>query len=421
MAAVQASIRGAFLSIFDEIKGRILAHQWPDGVVSAEEFNAIAEYVLPKPDVCGQLVSISAFGRRVLGFPVYLGSAFYRRNALHLNLCFVLDESAAAEEEAVSAVVAKLARCLITLEVEGSHLSDPARRAQFALLLPRLVRELNAARQCALVVDAANTLHLRLPPPAAPRGLAVRAHDVPVLVCLPPAECLEADFALRALLPFIDGSSHAAGVAAAAGIDLGWVLDVLADLAALGCARLLDWYCEHNVYAPTGRLSELAASPRAQHACAAHCRRAGRPPPRFRAVFALYCRMSPRPGRGWTSVADVCAELEAELPRPDGARLGLADVDVARCVQFGLLNGYLQRVHAYPRLEAAPPGGGARALPAGLAAEALDGSRCADELACALGLPSGHALARLLGAGCAWTHRADPDAWSHDDAAQGES
>lgn len=409
MASGNTPIRGAFLSVFDEIKGRNLTHQWPDGVVSAEEFNAIAEYVLPKPDVCGQLVSISAFGSRVVGFPIYLGSYFYRRNALHLNLCFVLDELATAEEEAISAVVTKLARSLVTLEVEASHLSDPARRSEFALLLPRLVRELNTARQCALVVDAANTIHLRMPPPERPRALAVRAHDVPVLVAAPGSEMLATDFALRALLVFIDGRRHAAGVATDAGIDLAWALEVLTDLVSLGCVVLIDWYSVHNVYVPTARLSELASSQAAQLACATHSKRPGRPAPHFQTVFALYCRMSPHTNR-WASVADVCAELEHQQPG------GLAaDIDVARSVQFGLLNRYLQRVHAYPRLKArsgADDEPVALALPERLPPELLDGCHPADELACELDLSGEHELRQLLGGCCSWTYRADSDAWA---------
>mmetsp|Transcript_16854 Transcript_16854/g.43051 ORF Transcript_16854/g.43051 Transcript_16854/m.43051 type:complete len:457 (-) Transcript_16854:174-1544(-) len=453
------SIRGAFIAIFDQVAGRKIAHQWPDGFIDSEEFDAIAEFVIPKPQLCGQLVCLLAFGSTVLGFPICIEHPKYPRNALLFNLCFVLDgaggtgaeashqpagqsanyqQSAAAanqhgsvllgtagglgaaydgacahDEEAHGKLLTKLARSLRTLEVEAAHLSDPIRRAELATLLPRLVQELNANRQCTLVVDVANTLHLRLQPPELFLASPVRPHDVPVLVAEPGCEALLADLALRCVLPYIDGFLPAVTVAAMAGVEIGWALEVLTDLVALGCVVLTDIITNDAVYVPTARLTDLARSESAQLACATYSKRPGRPTPRFRSVFNFYCRMSPRSDGHWATVGEVCTETPEEE---------LQDIEVRRCVQFALLNCYLQRLHAYPRLEILPTGqvssghfangvqGGGLTITAEIQiAQLLDGGHSDDEIACALNVSPFNLRALLdrLRLDCAWLYRAD--------------
>jgi hypothetical protein len=277
--------------------------------------------------------------------------------------------------------------------MEAGHVSEPARRAELALLLPRLIAELNESGQCTLCVDVANTLHLRLLPPAPAPRPSVRAHDVPVLVAELGRDALCADLTLRCLLPHLDGRQTASAVAAQAGCDLGWALDALTDLVALGVVALTDSCWEQAVYAPTRRLQQLARTEAAQLACAQHCKRPGRPAPRFQTVFALYCRTGPRADGSWPTVADAGALAEDEL-------------DVRRCIQFGTLNGYLRRVHAYPRLEPAA----ARAPPplAGLPAELLDGCHSLDEIACTLGC-SRRELHAALDGSVTWVMRVEAD------------
>ncbi|KAJ1619168.1 nitrogen permease regulator 2-domain-containing protein [Pavlovales sp. CCMP2436] len=392
------SIRGAFIAIFDQVAGRKIAHQWPDGFIDSEEFDAIAEFVIPKPQLCGQLVCLLAFGSTVLGFPICIEHPKYPRNALLFNLCFVLDgaggtgaeashqpagqsanyqQSAAAanqhgsvllgtagglgaaydgacahDEEAHGKLLTKLARSLRTLEVEAAHLSDPIRRAELATLLPRLLYELNANRQCTLVVDITTFF-------------------------------------------------------------LMWALEVLTDLVALGCVVLTDIITNDAVYVPTARLTDLARSESAQLACATYSKRPGRPTPRFRSVFNFYCRMSPRSDGHWATVGEVCTETPEEE---------LQDIEVRRCVQFALLNCYLQRLHAYPRLEILPTGqvssghfangvqGGGLTITAEIQiAQLLDGGHSDDEIACALKKKKKNLRALLdrLRLDCAWLYRAD--------------
>lgn len=391
------AIRAALIAVFDEVVGRKVAHQTPEGFIGPEEFDAISEYVIPKPQLCGQLVSLTALGATVMGFPVCIEDAKYPRNALLFNLCLVLGDEAAEEEAAYGALLAKLGRALRTLEIEAAHLSEPARRADLGRLLPRLVGQLNVSRECTLLVDMANIIRLRLPPRGAAPRLRVRPHHVPVLVAAPGSDMLSADLALRRLLPYIDGQAPARAIAVTAGIDAEWALDCLTDLAHVGCVVLADLYDDGNVYSPTSRLHALAASEPARAACVAHAARVEGSAPAFSAVFALYCRLRPSADGHWATVGDACASLS------DAER---CQIDVRKAMQFGVINGYISRVHAHPWLVASAGREPAHTLPPALAAR-LNGTVCADELCCEIGCSPRELRAALDGV-CAWVYRAEP-------------
>eukprot|EP00965_Chrysotila_dentata_P094638 3129593-Pleurochrysis_carterae.AAC.1 len=55
-------LRAVFLCEFDNQVGRTLAHQAPRDYISAEEFDAISDYLIPKPQLCGRLIAISSEG-----------------------------------------------------------------------------------------------------------------------------------------------------------------------------------------------------------------------------------------------------------------------------------------------------------------------------------------------------------------------
>jgi len=63
MAAL-AALRGVFFAEFHAVQGPRIASQAPEGLLSAEVFDSIAEYVIPKPQLCGRLVMVYG-GRRV--------------------------------------------------------------------------------------------------------------------------------------------------------------------------------------------------------------------------------------------------------------------------------------------------------------------------------------------------------------------
>ena len=147
-AAPHHELRAIFLCEFDNHVGRTLAFQEPADTFSADEFDDISDYLIPKPQLCGNLVTLRLAGRVVLCWPVCLESTQYARNALIFSLGFVMTPRADSDGEAdegaptdhdmcarFGRVLGKVCAHLTALEHERRLLSEPEHKIQVPLSL----------------------------------------------------------------------------------------------------------------------------------------------------------------------------------------------------------------------------------------------------------------------------------------------
>ena len=325
---------------------------------------------------------LSRRGLRVVGFPMALQHATrYARNRLLVTVGLALP--AGADTGPAGAVLAKLGAQLRVMEEQSAFLSTPARKASLARTLPAVLAGLRARGECFIRVDGCDTIALRLPPTGLlPEPPDVSAHDVPVRLrdLGPLAAAGGWDIALVALLPLIDGRSHARAIAELAGADLSLVRCALRQLLHFGLIALVDVFQFSNVYAATHRLQGLLHSAPLRRALvrfvatapgegAVEERAEPAPLPDFDFVFRLLAAF----GTG-ARVGDIAA----------GAARGR--VHARRLCVFGVLHGLLRRVHRYVlvRRGANVVPGASALLPAPLL-RALDGTIHMDELCCAVG------------------------------------
>jgi hypothetical protein len=85
-----------FFAQFDNRAGPTVTAEVPDGFLSPE-FEEVSKIVIPKPFLCGSLVSVARARFTVLGFPVLMRNPKYHRNALLFNFGFVLRPGVAPE------------------------------------------------------------------------------------------------------------------------------------------------------------------------------------------------------------------------------------------------------------------------------------------------------------------------------------
>lgn len=121
-AGIPPRLISIFYSVFDLNKGPKVVFEVPEGsIISTEmstsiiDFDSISEYIIPKQQLCGHLVSICTESYKIMGFPVYIEDDKYERNAFMFNLSFVFDRD--ADTSSYEPVVRKVARVLTSLEV----------------------------------------------------------------------------------------------------------------------------------------------------------------------------------------------------------------------------------------------------------------------------------------------------------------
>jgi nitrogen permease regulator 2-like protein len=86
----------------------------PSGTRTLFNFEDISQYVIPRRELCGRLVTCSTAEHRIMGFPMALRGK-YERNYFEYNLCFVFERG--ADLSCYEPIVRKVSRVLTSCEV----------------------------------------------------------------------------------------------------------------------------------------------------------------------------------------------------------------------------------------------------------------------------------------------------------------
>lgn len=322
-------------------------------------FPDVSSYIIPRQEFCSGILTVVANSYRILGHPVCLLSPLYPRNEFLFNFCLVLDS--ATEFSPHLTVTLKLATLLRTLEEQSRFLSrdaSPPNTGKIYALCEILLEDLNNYCESMIPIDDYNTLNIKLfptyppPPPLLP-------HHVPLsTVRLSSLVDQNWDLTMLLILPHINGVNSVAQIALAADADYQLVRKAIRHLLYYNCIFLLDIFSFSAIYAPTAELAGFVESPELQDECARYVTIPysddydtthdddnsgnGMGPPLLgdesgplisgTELVQLYCSL-----KQGQSVRHFCIEQAAALD----------DIDVRRLIIFGLIKGFLYRVHKY--------------------------------------------------------------------------
>jgi hypothetical protein len=191
---------------------------------------------------------------------------------------------------------------------------------------------------CSISIDEANVFHLKVVP-VRPDPAPVEDWDVPMFsvsyaLARPRKLKLEKwDLTTGQILPYIDGFNHVTKIAALADVDVSLVKNGVQHLVYDGVASLVSIFEYSNTYAVTPGIHKLYVDVELQQECLQTV--ANLPPrlPSLRDVFKLYGAL--RPGM---TVKDLCIRHSPQM----------AGIDERRFIQFGLLHGFIRRIHRFP-------------------------------------------------------------------------
>ncbi|EED16795.1 nitrogen permease regulator Npr2, putative [Talaromyces stipitatus ATCC 10500] len=274
-------IKAIFYGRFDTQEGPKVVHQVPDGAIvpsptaSPQQapfftFSDISFFVIPRQELCGNLLQVCTNGYRILGYPICMKSAQYDRNEFIFNFCFVL-----AEEEDFSkykSIVQKLADLMHGLEEQSCFLSrdfSKSGEGKVYSLCETLMEDLNSYSECMIPIDKLNTLNFKLFPvyPAPPH---VKAWDVPLFTVRYEAFLDENwDLTLQKIVPYINGVNSVRIISILADVELSLAYKAIRHLIYYGCVFLLDIFSFSAIYAPTASFhSSIASDEGMQQECA---------------------------------------------------------------------------------------------------------------------------------------------------------
>ncbi|GAA5871603.1 hypothetical protein JCM8547_007095 [Rhodosporidiobolus lusitaniae] len=312
------------------------------------DFASIIDFVIPKPELCGHLITKATRTSKILGLPVrivdeekYQGSkSIYNRNAFIFNVCFVFERD--AELSVYEPIVRKTGRTLRAMEESSSLLSNPPPTFSMANLLEQLYLDLNAYCETSvplldLDLDLALFPFYANPPKC-------KLWDVPIAVApLDQMKSYAWDVTLYNTCTYIDGVNTVKRIAELAAVDLYLVRQCIQHLVYYNAVIIVDAFLYSNSYAPLPDIADVV-----QHGdeddegvtdlrteCENYVYTGARdtPPVPFSTLLTWYSRLKPG-----LSVSSWMEELS----------LDSKPVDVRRMIQFGIIKGFLRRVGAYP-------------------------------------------------------------------------
>ncbi|KAJ5244352.1 Nitrogen permease regulator 2 [Penicillium chrysogenum] len=244
-------IKAIFYSKFDTIEGPKVVHQVPDGAIVPSPnapsqppfltFSDISFFVIPRQELCGNLLQVCTNGYRILGYPICMKSVRYDRNEFIFNFCIVL-----AEEEDFStykSVVQKLADLMHGLEEQNGFLSrdfSKSGEGKVHSLCEMLMEDLNNYCECMIPIDELNTLNIKLFP-IYPSPPPVKAWQVPLFTLRYQAFMDENwDLTMQRIVPHINGVNSVRIISVLADTDFSLTCRALRHLLYYGCLFILD-------------------------------------------------------------------------------------------------------------------------------------------------------------------------------------
>jgi len=338
--------------------------------------------VIPPHEISNRELAICVQGYRVLGWPVSIEGEGYERNRFVANVCFVIKEE---DEDSVACwrlVVGKMARFMRGLEVEGKggvlwteerdadarvawqrdeggyehgQEQEQGETGLVGWILREVYEQLNAYAECCVRVSGTQVLNLRLERSLSersrPRPKKVKAWDVPLLIReLPDPERWTWDLVLEKVRPHVDGVNHVKRIARLADVDLKLVKKAVWELMLHERVMVLDIFHFQAVYALTRDFALFVKNVEVMEECRNYVaidpkdgmfasvlsketlEDASRAPPDKSTTVELYTILKPG-----LSIADFCLAHQDLL----------ANIDVRRFITFGVIKGFLKRLHKY--------------------------------------------------------------------------
>ncbi|KAF2401798.1 nitrogen permease regulator 2 [Trichodelitschia bisporula] len=393
-------IKAIFYTRFHDTKGPHVLHQVPEGVIVPPtqphpnqepplfSFSAISDLIIPRQEYCGRLISVCTNHYRVIGHPVCISDSRYVRKNFIFNLALVLHED--ADFTAYMNVVRKLAAMFRNLEEQSLFLSKEeggsawakkedsggnddleastslsgsgllnssgyGEGGKIAAICEMLLEDLNIYCECMIPIDESNTINLKLfptrPPPA-----PVYAWHVPISnVQLSTLTTTASDLTLSRIIPFIDGVNGVAQIAELADTDPKLTRKAIEHLLYYNCILLLDIFQFGAIYAPTAEIGYFVDDVDAQdealrYACVGQYRRLTDRETKATGSRDQWAWKGSEAGVDRARLVQLYTSMKQGLTLKNWClehQTLLAGIDVRRFVTFGIIKGFLYRVHKY--------------------------------------------------------------------------
>ncbi|KAG0337570.1 Nitrogen permease regulator 2 [Podila horticola] len=203
-------------------------------------------------------------------------------------------------------------------------------------LIEQLIEDLNSYCECQIPIDSANTINLKLFP-TYPNPAPVYDYQVPIsTVNLEALIDVNWDMTMQRITGYINGVSPVKRIAEYADVETGLARMCMEHLLYYGCIIMVDLFQFKNIYAVKMEMMRLTEDVALQNECVSYVTLPDMHAPSFAKIFSLYCSLQ------YGVVLQDWIETN---------QIAEYNIDVRRFISFGVIKGFLYRVHKYPILD----------------------------------------------------------------------
>ncbi|KAF9108285.1 Nitrogen permease regulator 2 [Mortierella sp. GBA35] len=203
-------------------------------------------------------------------------------------------------------------------------------------LIEQLIEDLNSYCECQIPIDSANTINLKLFP-TYPNPAPVYDYQVPIsTVNLEALTDVNWDMTMQRITGYINGVNSVKRIAEYADVETGLARMCMEHLLYYGCIIMVDLFQFKNIYAVKMEMMRLTEDVALQYECVAYVTLPDMHAPSFAKIFSLYCSLQ------YGVVLQDWIEQN---------QIADYNIDVRRFISFGVIKGFLYRVHKYPILD----------------------------------------------------------------------
>ncbi|KAI5970365.1 NPR2 [Candida margitis] len=315
-----------FYAVFHPTEGTKIVHQFPEDLISTTStidndsdtsaglfnFDTVKNYVIPKPQLCNQLLSFKINNFKVIGYPVNMVNDHYARNSFNFNFCFVFNYEL-GDVSPYEPAIRRMGQMFQVLEEQNFLLSkldkdNPfykvthddvdtaskidefdlelyANRAQRSIvendasvnapghsktkritlssiesLIQQIYQDLNNYSECCIPLDTSNSVDIKLFP-LLPPPINLKAYQVPIAtVKLRSLVDVNWDPTMVKILPYIDGINPVKRISELADANYLVTKQCIQHLMHYKCIELIDIFQFCNIYSPTNRIGDFLKS-----------------------------------------------------------------------------------------------------------------------------------------------------------------
>ncbi|KAG9065134.1 Nitrogen permease regulator 2 [Linnemannia hyalina] len=203
-------------------------------------------------------------------------------------------------------------------------------------LIEQLIEDLNSYCECQIPIDSANTINLKLFP-TYPNPAPVYDYQVPIsTVNLEALTDVNWDMTMQRITGYINGVNSVKKIAEYADVETVLARMCMEHLLYYGCIIMVDLFQFKNIYAVKMEMMRLTEDVALQYECVAYVTLPDMHAPSFAKIFSLYCSLQ------YGVVLQDWIEQN---------QIADYNIDVRRFISFGVIKGFLYRVHKYPILD----------------------------------------------------------------------